>query len=256
MRKEIIAFIMAVIVSLSVFSFPCFAQAELMPTYSPPQLDPSFPNPGDKSFVEQTVNGITVRITNLKKRLDDVVNFDTGETEKKWIVEIDVCHSIPDSGEWLLYGDVYMLKFKDVTSNRWGSESNLWNIRQPDGEALGEQCLRFKYKFDPRYRLDPPIEVTFKDMHSIPREWVSPCEDMMERVKTNVRAREAGLVVRCEEAPNAREDYLISPSDETLTLIDYDASILTKQEAYALMLEIESGVIYGPWVFKITPTDE
>ena len=35
----------------------------------------------------------------------------------------------------------------------------------------------------------------------------------------------------------------------------YDESKLTKQEAHALMLEIESGVIYGPWIFKITPTN-
>ena len=168
MKKAIIALGLTA-VTLLVSSFFCFAQAD---PYLPNDFanDPSFPKPEDKSFIEQTVNGITVRITNLKKRLGDVVNFDTGKTEKKWIIEIDVCHSIPDSGEWHLLGEEDMLKFKDVISKGWECEWKLSSVRQPDGEDLGEQCFRFKYEFDPQYRLDPPIELTFSRMFSTPRE--------------------------------------------------------------------------------------
>ena len=39
--------------------------------YIEPTMDPSYPKPGDKALVEQTVNGITVRIINLKKGIEE-----------------------------------------------------------------------------------------------------------------------------------------------------------------------------------------
>lgn len=224
------------------------------PNSGVPTPIPGFPKPDDKAIATQTTNGITIDLINIKLSTTTQPDDSGAEVEKR-VLTLDTCYSMPDAGEWTLLGQPDMLSFGNFTSNMWHMTYNLRDVIIANGRELGKRCNRYEFYFGLDVPLVSPITITFDKIVASPREWVSPCEDMMERVETNLRAREAGLVVRCEEAPNAREDYLISPGDETLTLVDYDASVLTKQEAYALMLEIESGVIYGPWIFKITPTN-
>ena len=218
--------------------------------YALPTPVPGFPKPGDKPLISQTKNGITVDVIDLKRSVEKR-DGEYGKEVDKQVIYLDVCYSTPDVGEWTLIGKPDMLTFGGYTSQGWGMTYNHTDRIFADGRQVGKRCVRYEYKFDVGVEIVPPLTFTFDEIFASPREEKSPCEDMEERFRTNVRAQEAGLKIQCSEAPRAREGNLILPSDETVYLADFDAEKLTKQEAHALMLEIESGKIYGPWVFTI-----
>ena len=92
----------------------------------------------------------------------------------------------------------------------------------------------------------------------IPYGGYDACWEMKERFETNPCVREAGITIHCTDIPTGVPDGMEPLAIASVHLDGYDESKLTKQEAHALMLEIESGVIYGPWVFTIDSlnTDE
>lgn len=254
------SYISMCIVLYVIFFVTIAVLAEDLPTaFIDPMLDPGYPKPGDKSLVEQTVNGITVRIINLKKGIEETSSSDERKggivSVKKQVVTVDFCFTTPDSGEWMLYGEGDILQFKNGKSNGWYGSVNWWDEKIADGKNMGEKCGRYHFAFDLDVKIEPPLILTFQDINSTPREWLTPCEELMKRVETNPRAQEAGLKIGCENVPNAREDFTISVHDATPVLAGYDRSRLTKQEAHALMLEIQDATVYGPWIFKITPTN-
>ena len=199
--------------------------------YIEPTMDPSYPKPGDKALVEQTVNGITVRIINLKKGIEETSSSDERKGEivsvKKQVVTVDFCFTTPDSGEWMLYGEGDILQFKNGKSNGWYGSVNWWDEKIADGKNMGEKCGRYHFAFDLDVKIEPPLILTFQDINSTPREWLTPCEELMKRVETNPRAQEAGLKIGCENVPNAREDFTISVHDATPVLAGYDRSRVT-----------------------------
>ena len=222
--------------------------------YAMPTQSPDFPKPDDQPLISQTKNGITVDVIHLKRAVEKREG-DGGEEVDKQVISLDVCYTVPDGGEWTLIGKADMLTFAEYSSQGWSVAYNHADRIFADGTQLGKRCSRYEYKFDLDVEIIPPLTFTFTEVFASPREEKSPCEDMEERFRTNVRAQEAGLKIQCSEAPRAREGNLILPNDEAVYLADFDAEKLTKQEAHRLMLEIESGVIYGPWIFKITPTN-
>ena len=244
---------------LFVFVAAVAAQSGDLYQYIEPTMDPSYPKPGDKALVEQTVNGITVRIINLRKEYE-YREFWSEKDQKnifddRLVITLDACYSTPDSGEWFLYGEVDMLQYGDKKSVGWFGSDNWWNEKIADGKSMGEKCSQYKFSFDKNTKIEPPLIFTFDRMFATPREGQGPCEELMKRVETNPRAQEAGLKIGCENVPNAREDFTISVHDATPVVTGYDRSVLTKQEAHALMLEIQDATVYGPWIFKITPTN-
>lgn len=254
------SYISMCIVLYVIFFVTIAVLAEDLPTaFIDPMLDPGYPKPGDKSLVEQTVNGITVRIINLKKGIEETSSSDERKGEivsvKKQVVTVDFCFTTPDSGEWMLYGEVDMLQYGDKKSVGWFGSDNWWNEKIADGKSMGEKCSQYKFSFDKNTKIEPPLIFTFDRMFATPREGQGPCEELTKRVETNPRAQEAGLKIGCENVPNAREDFTLSVHDATPVLAGYDRSVLTKQEAHALMLEIQDATVYGPWIFKITPTN-
>ena len=113
------SYISMCIVLYVIFFVTIAVLAEDLPTvFIDPMLDPGYPKPGDKSLVEQTVNGITVRIINLKKGIEETSSSDERKGEivsvKKQVVTVDFCFTTPDSGEWMLYGEGDILQFKNV----------------------------------------------------------------------------------------------------------------------------------------------
>ncbi len=240
-----------IFISVFILNLYCIVSAQ----EADPTLEPSFPKPGDRAIAEKSINENTVRIINLKRSIVEKRNPATEELSKVMMISADVCYSTPDIGEWYLHGETNMLRFGSVTSEGWAEDFNYIDEVYADGKTYGEKCVRYKFTFDIETKIEPPITIEFSKMFAIPREAVHPCDEIRKRFETNVRAREAGLKIRCDEAPNDNPPGIDFPYDSSVQLVDYDSEKMTKQEAFVLMLEIESGVIYGPWIFKITPTN-
>lgn len=223
------------------------------PDYMKPDL--TMANPGDKALVEQTVNGHTVKIIKIKRSIEkQIVSYDEPAKEVQ-VISLDVCYTTPDIGEWFLDGTSDMMKTESVVSKGWEEKFNIWNEKFADGVRNGEKCVRYFYSFDLETVLTPPITVEFSELKTIPRGGFHPCTEMIQRFETNPRARKAGIMIGCYETPTGNPLGVDPLFDTHIYLESFDSSVLTKQEAHVLMLEIESGVIYGPWIFKITPTD-
>lgn len=221
------------------------------PDYMKPDL--TMANPGDKALVEQTVNGHTVKIIKIKRSIEkQIVSYDEPAKEVQ-VISLDVCYTTPDIGEWFLDGTSDMMKTESVVSKGWEEKFNIWNEKFADGVRNGEKCVRYFYSFDLETVLTPPITVEFSELKTIPRGGFHPCTEMIQRFETNPRARKAGIMIGCYETPTGNPLGVDPLFDTHIYLESFDSSVLTKQEAHVLMLEIESGVIYGPWVFKITP---
>ena len=256
-NKSIWAFIL-LSVCLS-FALPSvgFAQDEDSLTYIEPTVPPDFPKPGDPAIAEETVNGITVKIIDVKLSIESRELW--SETEKeiestdKKVLAFDVCFSTPDSGEWSLFGGQEMVKFGSVAARQNQGMPNWWDEKLADGKTMGEKCERFIFDFDTDVELEPPLTLTFEQAFAIPRERFHPCEEILERFASNQRAVAAGLNVGCNETPNGNPPGIDFSFESSVRLDLFDETVLTKQEAHRLMLEIESGVIYGPWIFELDP---
>lgn len=61
-RRKFYGMLLFVVGVLFAFSAAVAAQSGDPYQYIEPTMDPSYPKPGDKALVEQTVSGITVRI--------------------------------------------------------------------------------------------------------------------------------------------------------------------------------------------------
>ncbi len=239
-----------------------FAQDEDPLKYIEPTVPPDFPKPGDSAIAEETVNGITVKIMDVKLSIESRELW--SDTEKKIksadkkVLTFDVCFSTPDSGEWSLWGTKDMLLFDQYCSWVWDRMPSLRDEKPADGKTMGEKCERYTFDFELDIEVEPPFTLRFDQLFTSPHKAAHPCEYILNRFATNPRALAADLDVNCFEMPNGNPPGVDSKYDASVYLNGYDESILTKQEAHRLMLEIESGVIYGPWVFTIDSlnTDE
>ena len=230
----------------------------LLATSSESDLDLTLANPGDKALVEQTVNGYTVRIINLKRSIERKFGYSENGATDVQVISVDVCYTTPDSIEWLLDGPPDMLRTDSIASQGWEEKFNYWDEKKADGKEIGEKCVRYMFNFDLETKIDPPITIEFSELKVSTSGGYYPCREMKERFETNPRAREAGITIHCTDIPTGVPDGMEPLAIASVHLDGYDESRLTKQEAHRLMLEIESGVIYGPWVFTIDSlnTDE
>ncbi len=227
----------------------------LLATSSESDLDLTLANPGDKALVEQTVNGYTVRIINLKRSIERKFGYSENGATDVQVISVDVCYTTPDSIEWLLDGPPDMLRTDSIVSQGWEEKFNYWDEKKADGKEIGEKCVRYMFNFDLETKIDPPITIEFSELKVSTSGGYYPCREMKERFETNPRAREAGITIHCTDIPTGVPDGMEPLAIASVHLDGYDESRLTKQEAHALMLEIESGVIYGPWIFRIHPTN-
>lgn len=259
MRNRIILFslLLLCLLGLTTGGYP---QDEDMSMYIEPTFPPDFPKPGDTAISEKTVNGITVRIIDVKQSIVEreqwTVPFGESTPVKKKVLTIDVCYSTPDAGEWYLFGGEEMVGFGSERIGQSNSMPNWQEERLADGSEMGEKCERYFFDFDPDVEINPPLTITFTEAFAIPREHYQPCEEIRERFATNGRAVAAGLVIGCNETPNGNPPGIDFPFESTVRLDRFDETVLTKQEAHVLMLEIESGRIYGPWEFTIESIGE
>lgn len=216
---------------------------------------PDFPKPGDTAMIEKTVNGITVKIIGVKQSIEerDIWSYSDGKTESEdhQVLTIDVCFTTPDAGDWSLWGPKDMVSSESLSSWIWDRIPNPNGEISADGVHPGEKCERYVYDFAMFWEIRTPFTLRFDQLFAARSKASHPCIDMLERFTTNPRAVEAGLEVGCGEMPTGNPPGVEFKYDASVYLKGYDESKLTKQKAHVLMLEIESGVVYGPWEFTI-----
>ena len=104
----------------------------LLATSSESDLDLTLANPGDKALVEQTVNGYTVRIINLKRSIERKFGYSENGATDVQVISVDVCYTTPDSIEWLLDGPPDMLRTDSIASQGWEEKFNYWDEKKAD----------------------------------------------------------------------------------------------------------------------------
>ncbi|MBW7920187.1 MAG: hypothetical protein H3C52_12930 [Anaerolineales bacterium] len=174
--------------------------------------------------LSKTVNELTVEITSAKI-------IETG-------VEIGVCYTMPDGGDWYLTPGHLFYEGYDI----YPDEFEFTNEQAADGRNFGKRCALVRYRIDNANDMTLPVQFSVLDIYSIPREMYSACKNFQQRLATNPKARAYGLKAKCVES---------SDGGITVALTEHDNSI-TNEKAKETLDAISSGVAYGPWEFTIT----
>lgn len=178
----------------------------------------------NQKVLSKTKNDITVDVTSTR-----VIN--TG-------IEIGVCYTTPDNGEWypmprhLFYGgyEVYPDEY-EFTSEKLA-----------DGKNTGTRCALIRYRIDDLSALNAPINFSIVRFYAPGREMYTWCQELQQRLNTNPKANAYGLKANCTDG----SDGMISVS-----LIDHNKAV-TKDKASKLLEEIARAEVDGPWEFTIT----
>lgn len=179
----------------------------------------------NRAVLSKKQNDITVEITSAQV-------ISTG-------IEIGICYTAPDNGEWrplpghLFYGtyDVYPDEIEFIPDEKLA-----------DGKNTGTRCALIRYRVDDPGTLAVPVEFSILQFYAPGREMYSPCQELQQRLSTNPKANAYGLKAKCEET---------SDGDIAVMLVDNDKSV-AKDKASKLLDEIAKGKIAGPWEFTIT----
>jgi hypothetical protein len=186
------------------------------PVDTPPQVK-------SKDVLSRTVKDITVEITSVKV-------IDTG-------VEIGICYTTPDSGDWYptpghLFYDTY-----EIYPDQYGFTTE----DKADGNKRGKRCALVYYLVDNPENITTPIQFSIEDFEARPLEMFSACQNFQERLATSPKAKAYGLKAKCIEN---------SDGGISVTLADHGKSV-AKDHANQSLDEIVQGVTTGPWEFTI-----
>lgn len=181
------------------------------------------PQATNKEILPQKINEVVVEITST-----NIIS--TG-------VEIGICYSTIDGGDWypmpghLFYStyEVYPDEYEFVTEEK------------ADGNRMGKRCALVRYRIDDLESITTPVEFTIIGFVARPLEMFSACQDFQERLNTNPKASAYDLKAKCTET----SDGYIS-----VTLLKHDKSV-TENDASKMLDEIAKGEVLGPWVFTI-----
>ncbi len=199
------------------------AYAQAQAPYLGEPSNTSTPQPADE-MLSQTANDITVKITSARF-------IENG-------MEIEICFTAPDGGEWyptpghLFYSsyEIYPDEFEFTTETL------------ADGKNFGERCALVRYRIDDKENIATPIQFSITGIHAPQREMYSPCEELMQRLDTNPKAKAYGLKVKCAESVDG---------GMSVELIE-NAKTIDKEKAKGLLNQIARAQIEGLWKFTIT----
>ena len=172
---------------------------------------------------KQTIDDVTVEVTYVKK-------IETG-------VEIGICFTTLDDGEWypgpgfLEYGEE---KFAP-------DEAGLIREVHADGKNSGIRCMYIRYRIEDPEKITLPIQFTMRDVYMLPRE-IPACQNLQYRLDTNPKAQAYGITVNCTGGEQQ--------SDMSVQLADFSKST-TQEEAQKVLDGIVAGEVSGPWEFTI-----
>ena len=173
--------------------------------------------------LSKTQNDITVEITSTKL-------ISTG-------VEIGICYTTPDNGEWYpLPGHLFYDKYEVFPD-----EYEFTSEKIADGKNAGTRCALIRYRIDDLNTLTTPIEFSILKFYAPGREMYTPCQELQQRLDTNPKAKAYGLKAKCVE----NSDGTIS-----VTLLDHAKSVSNDNAKQALD-KIAKAEVVGPWGFTI-----
>lgn len=153
-------------------------------------------------------------------------------------VEIGVCYTTPDSGDWypvfehLFFGsqEIYPDEFEFLSEER------------ADGNQYGKRCVAVRYKIDDTGSITTPLRFGVEEIFAIPREG-SACDNIQARLETSPKARAYGLKVNCAEFDNGTQF--------SVELMEHDAAV-DRAAAQQALDAIVQGSMTGPWTFVVT----
>lgn len=187
-------------------------------------VEAQVPQVADKEVLSQTISDVTVEVTSAKI-------IKTG-------VEIGVCYTTLDGGEW--YSSPGHLFYS--TYEIYPDEAGVTTDQRADGKKFGKKCEFIRYRVDDLQSITTPIQFSIIGLTAVPREMYSPCQEFQQRLDTSPNAKAYGLKAKCEESDNG---------GIAVTLADYDKSVIQDKAKKALD-DIAKGVVTGPWEFTIT----
>jgi hypothetical protein len=177
----------------------------------------------------KTQNDITVEITSAK-----VIN--TG-------VEIGICYTTPDNGEWYpMPGHLFYDKYEVYPDEYEFLEGEIL----ADGKNTGTRCALIRYRIDDLKTFTTPIEFSILKFYAPGREMYTPCQELQQRLDSNPKAKAYGLKAKCVE----NSDGTISA-----TLLDHAKSVSNDNAKQALD-KIAKAEVVGPWEFTIAEIEK
>jgi hypothetical protein len=172
-----------------------------------------------------TQDEITVNVTSAKI-------IDTG-------VEIGICYTTPDNGEWRPQPGHLFYDKGDASPNEI---EFLENEKLADGKNNGMRCALVRYHVDDLNTLTTPLEFSILRFYAPGREMYSACQEFQQRLNTNPKAQAHGLKAKCEDNADGTS---------SVKLLDHAKSI-TDDKAQKDLDAIASAEVLGDWKFTIT----
>jgi hypothetical protein len=239
------------------FSQPqAVALAESQPTSQPQILDVDELQTSSEIARELpvlTVNDTTVEITSVKAtQFNREVYAETGKDTYTYQlvgyalthgVEIGICYTAPDDGEWrpwvgnLIY-DKYVVYPDSITI--------LEGETLADGKKSGTRCALILYVIEDPDSVILPLEFSITRFYAPGRELYSPCQEMQQRLATSPKAQKYGLKISCTD------DAEKGPS---ISLDEYSKSV-NAEEAQKVFDVIATSEVHGEWKFVLTDIEK
>ena len=182
-----------------------------------------------KDVLSKTQNDITVEITSAKV-------ISTG-------VEIGICYTAPDNGEWrplpdhLFYGnyEVYPDEIEFLADEILA-----------DGKNTGTRCALIRYRIEDLSTITTSLKFSILRFYAPGREMYTPCQELQQKLDSNPKANAYGLKAKCTET---------SDGGISVSLIEHDKSV-AKDKASKALEEIAKGEVVGLWEFTITEIEK
>ena len=177
-----------------------------------------------KDILSETVNEIKVEITSAKV-------ISTG-------VEIGVCYTAPDNGEWRpMPGHLFYGEYEVYPDEIQFLEGEII----ADGKNIGTRCALIRYRIEDLNALVTPIKFSIVQFYAAGREMYTPCQEFQQKLDSNPKARAHSLKANCTETGGG---------NISVTLVEHDKSV-TRDQASKTLDEIAKGEVIGPWEFMI-----
>lgn len=173
--------------------------------------------------ISQTVGDITVTVKYAKV-------IPTG-------VEIGICFTTIDGGEWYFSSGPLLLNGKEIKPDQFGFTTEII----ADASKTGERCGFVQYLTDGTATNDQPIGYSVSFLHSPAREMFTPCLELQQRIDTSSKAQAAGVKIKCAENTDGKPE---------VQLTDFNPSS-SQEIAQQILDQIVENIVPGPWEFTI-----
>lgn len=198
------------------------ANSQAAPTDSEPTTN-TVAQAAKSEVFSQTVNDIKIEITSAKI-------IKTG-------VEIGICYTTPDNGEW--YPSPGHLFYSSYEI--YPDELEFTTERMADKNNLGWRCALVRYRINDLTTITTPLQFSLTEIYAPGREMYSPCEEFEQRLNSNSKAHAYGLKAKCAETTEGKV---------AVELVGHGKSV-EKDKAKKALDDIASAQVIGPWEFTI-----